>query len=205
MTAPHTQILYSIAQHLHHHDHYIELGVCRGENFSVVAPLFTHATAVDILDRFQVPPNATKRIGTTAKFFKDHRPLNNTVDLIFVDADHAEEHVRADTFNALLAIKPNTGLVVLHDTYPPTEACLRSNVCHTAWKAAASLRLQLPELEVVTLPVDYGLTLIRRPTKRFHYDPDPEPHPSGAIYEPDPYDSDPIIEEPFHARHPNPQ
>ena len=97
-------------------------------------------------------------------------------DLVFVDGKHTREQVLRDVRSALAVLSPR-GLVVVHDTNPgdaaeawPAESLAaaaadeppgwRGRWCGDVWKAIVELRQESPELGVVTLAADYGMTVI---------------------------------------------
>ena len=45
----------------------------------------------------------------------DFSPLYNSMDFIFIDANHSYEHVRSDSLQALRMLRNKTGVVVWHD------------------------------------------------------------------------------------------
>jgi len=143
-------------------DSYLELGVCKGTTFNMVAPLARRACAVDIDElvgeRIKGNANASFFNVTTDRFFDIHKEKH---DLIFIDADHHSARCKQDLINALTVINDG-GLILMHDTYPPNEDC-RDNHCHDTWTVAVWAKEQ--GLECVTLPFYYGITIIRVASK----------------------------------------
>lgn len=152
----HTDVIEIIAKGLPFHDVYVELGVQYGSTFNRVSPLFSRSIAVDKQKLFETSEFYEM---CTDEFF-DRIDLLDQVDLVFVDADHHHDQSTSDFVKALSIVKPLVGLVVLHDTYPDNEDQLSQSLCGDSWKTAVTIR-RFPSLEVVTLPIYYGLTICR--------------------------------------------
>jgi len=87
-----------------------------------------------------------------------------SVGLAFIDANHLVEEVRAD-LRAMSAKMAVNGILLLHDTYPPDMACEHGNFCGDGWKLIPQLLHDswfVSEFELVTLPAQYGLTIMRK-------------------------------------------
>ena len=141
-------------------DNYLELGVQRGNCFNEIAPLANNAYAVDIIDSYSlIKHNSNLKWfqGKTLDFLK-----NCTIkfDLIFIDADHSYEASLEDFKYSLPLIKEN-GLILLHDTYPPTEEYTSKSYCYDTYKTAFYIRENFKDIECVTLPMYYGVTIVR--------------------------------------------
>jgi glycosyltransferase involved in cell wall biosynthesis len=112
-----------------------------------------------------VDPNVdtTFRI-TSDDFFANHIP--HSYDLIFVDGLHLHEQVTRDIHNALLHLNEG-GTVVVHDCNPYSELTQRRFPVTSAWhgdgwKAIVKLRMEEPDLDIVTVATDEGCTVIRK-------------------------------------------
>ena len=89
-------------------------------------------------------------------------------DVIFVDTWHGEDHCLAVLDWALGALRPG-GAIVVHDTDPPTAWHQRPPEAFAegaewngeTWKAVVRFRDQHPEIDVTTIAVDWGCTVIR--------------------------------------------
>lgn len=160
----HSEILVAIAKSLPFRNLYIELGIHEGVTHKRVSNLFEHSIGVDVDDR----RGCCKEFfhGKTDAFFESHRvkELDGKSDLIFIDADHNSEQVSRDFTNCLELVKPVSGLIILHDTYPEDEGWLADDQCKDAWRAASHISndSKYYEVEVVTLPVCHGLTICRK-------------------------------------------
>ena len=78
--------------------------------------------------------------------------------LIFIDGDHHADQVRRDVSNSLRRLQDG-GLIVMHDTLPPTINETDESLCGTAYQVAKELRAD-KQLEVYTFPVTFGVTLV---------------------------------------------
>lgn len=96
--------------------------------------------------------------GDSDTFFRDAARADGQWELIFIDGDHSEEQVLKDVGNALDHLAED-GLIVLHDTFPPSEEYATDEYCGTAYRAVISLR-QRDDIEVYTFRMTYGLTLV---------------------------------------------
>jgi hypothetical protein len=107
-------------------------------------------------------------IGPSDKFFAsiDDR---DQYDLIFIDGDHSYDQVTKDVVNSLVHLAKD-GLIVMHDTLPPTRDHTHELWSGTAYRAAIALR-RSEDLEVYTFPVTFGLTLVGRVGKEFPWVP----------------------------------
>ena len=84
------------------------------------------------------------------------------LDFVFIDADHSYAAVLEDFHLFAKWVKVN-GLILLHDTYPPSLEMTKTAWCGDAWKAAWDIRKKYSdEYEIVTLPITYGLSIIRK-------------------------------------------
>lgn len=133
---------------------YLEIGIYEGENYS----------KINIDRKVGVDPNCG--IEGVRREFSDDFFKNNTekFDLIFVDGDHSYQQVKKDVENALNAITPN-GMVVMHDTCPPTIAHAgryrEGEWCGDAYKVAIEQN-NSPYANVITWKNDFGVTLITK-------------------------------------------
>jgi len=127
-------------------------------------PLLTQITGVDILDG-SPPPRGVEWIRETSSddFFRDD---GRTWDAIFIDGDHMRPQATRDTINALKVLNDD-GLVFMHDTYPPNAEPQTTSemVCGDVYQTYLALA-ERTDLEVVTLPLWCGLTIVRRVHER---------------------------------------
>lgn len=153
---------------------YLEIGCSRGETCWL---LYEHCRSIDAVDVLKYGswaehaatfPNLHYFEMESDRFFWLMSHAVNIsrpgYDLVFIDGDHDKYQVVEDTLNALKFLNPD-GLIVLHDTHPPTEDHTHSAWCGTAYQALDTLRSKDLDLQVFTFPVTYGLTLVsKQPT-----------------------------------------
>lgn len=137
---------------------YLELGVQRGVCFRSIVPLVKRAVGVDIIDA------RVSKIGefytmSTDNFFKF---FNDTMDIIFIDADHKYESVVKDFENSLKILNKN-GIILLHDTDPQEKYLLAPEYCNDCYKIVDYIQQNHPELSIVTIPLTIaGLSIVMR-------------------------------------------
>jgi predicted O-methyltransferase YrrM len=157
---------------------YVELGVKNGYVFNEVAKYAVIAVGVDVkgfTDQTTRITNATLFHTTTSNFIEIWKGLENTpyknIDLLFIDACHEKEQVLRDFFGLIPFVTENSGLVMLHDTYPITPNLSSERYCWSAFEAAFYLRKDYSDrYEVLTLPGPIaGITLIRKAIKQVHW------------------------------------
>ena len=147
---------------------YVELGVLGGDTFKTILPYTSCAFACDVSpeSREHVEPNNPKVrfYGMTTDDFADiwKNEIRLEVDMIFIDACHNEKNVTRDAQNFYQFLKQDTGLMFLHDTWPPNIAEVDPNRCGDAYLSKKKLLSTLDNCEMVTLPCQYGLSIIRK-------------------------------------------
>jgi len=139
---------------------YLEIGIGDTTTFRRLIPYCGRLIGVDPnipkqSDLDENPKCRLHRLRSDEYFsaFQDDR-----FDLIFVDGDHEHSQCLRDIKNGVEHLQPN-GLVVAHDTFPPSQTYVSARLCGDAYKAIIELRNDR-SLEVYTFPVRYGLTLI---------------------------------------------
>jgi len=148
-------------------DVYVELGVYDGSTFNKVYPhVRGWAYGVDIkpLMDDSDKPNCSITTNTTKEFaVLWSEDIHEDIDLIFIDADHSKEAVLKDAQAFLHWLKLDTGIMVLHDTWPLNKQQTAPGYSGDCYKVTAELKNHYGDgIEVLTIPVSYGLTLIRR-------------------------------------------
>lgn len=152
-------------------DVYVEIGVQKGYTLKEMAKVVGRAIAVDIntLDHIPDLPNVEKYQGSSADFGAFWGIHGELADFAFIDADHSFEQVMKDFWMVADFIRPHTGLIFLHDTFPVTEHLLGEGYCNDAWKAAKMIhrsRTTCHKFEIVTIPGPWaGLSIIRKVEK----------------------------------------
>jgi predicted O-methyltransferase YrrM len=142
---------------------YLELGVSRGETFTLVAQHCGEAIAVEFLDLpFSLPHNAVHEKMTTDEYFSKINQSNIMFDMVFIDADHSFEQSYKDFLNVKDKVVED-GFVFFHDTYPVVSNLIHKDFCDTAYKTPVEIKNNFSnEWELVTLPFNPGLTIARK-------------------------------------------
>jgi len=159
----HVLILQAIASTFTQPINYLEYGVSTGHSLVNMAKCVQHAYGVDIANRltYSIPENAEFFQMTTDQFSETHLP-NLVFSMCFIDADHAFTAAYKDFNNVINYIQPG-GYIILHDTYPCTEEFLAPHLCNDCYKTPIKIKKEYPHLELLTLPVQPGLTILRVP------------------------------------------
>jgi predicted O-methyltransferase YrrM len=142
---------------------YAELGIYEGETFNrVKAP---RKIAVDIVESalgFIPQDQGVHKVLGDARAFEQYLKTREIqVDLLFIDADHAALSVIQD-FSICEKYMSDRGVILLHDTFPGTEAFSSPAFCGDAYKAVPILREKFLDWTFVTLPIHPGLTIATR-------------------------------------------
>jgi hypothetical protein len=150
-------------------DTYVEVGIQKGHCFKQIAPLVKTAIGIDIKLLFDIPGS----ILIEKPSLEVARNWNHgLIDLLFIDGDHKFESVLADIDAFLPYVRPQTGLILLHDTYPGTKELAVDGYCSDAWRAARDIHCnnKYSFIEIITLPGPYaGLSILRKAGKHLHW------------------------------------
>src|SRR5690606_512334 len=149
---------------------YVELGICGGVTFNAVLPSIREvAYACDIgqgVGRVIDSKHPKVKIFDNRSSMEFSRIWNESIkreiDLIFIDADHSRDAVILDAINFYPWLKEDSGLMVLHDTWPPDKLYTSKDRCGDCYRSVSILKKKLNGAEILTIPVQYGLTLIRK-------------------------------------------
>ena len=150
---------------------YVEVGCRNGETLRQIMPvakeLKTQVYAVDI--RKSVESNLPKGVNfICGDSFEIGKKWNSKIDMIFIDADHRSKFVLRDFETYSQWVRRN-GIILLHDTYPlDVDATLPQN-CGDAWKVAWHIRKNLPEFEIITLPITNGISIVRNSSNQMDW------------------------------------
>lgn len=146
---------------------YCEVGVQKGYVYNAVAPLVKRAIAVDI-----IPFRGIYKKGNSIHYQMDSSMFANkwltkedpSIDMLFIDADHSSKKLMEDFRNLSVFVPHQTGLILLHDTYPINKRLLDKRYCSDAWKVAKEIhKFRSTMYEIVTLPGPRaGLSIIRK-------------------------------------------
>jgi predicted O-methyltransferase YrrM len=142
---------------------YVEIGIYEGETFNKVRA--GRKIAVDInvksLQYIGLTESVTKIHGTSNDLRSYLSTASDSVDLLFIDADHRQSSVIED-FTNVEPFMSLRGLVLLHDTYPGAIEYAEPEYCGDSFQAIPKLRKRFPIWNFVTLPVHPGLTIASR-------------------------------------------
>lgn len=72
--------------------------------------------------------------------------------MLFIDANHSKESVKADFENYFNLVSEN-GIILLHDGYPKNEEFTQSGYCGDGYKAIEELTKNKEDYEMMTIPL----------------------------------------------------
>jgi hypothetical protein len=137
---------------------YLELGVYDGTTLSIVSPFVDRVIGVDIKD-VRNSKIGEFHLESTDSFFEH---FNESVDVVFIDADHNFESVKKDFKNSVKLLN-KYGMIILHDTDPMEEMYLNPIYCGDSYKMDEWIRENYTEFDIMTLPLTQaGLTIVKR-------------------------------------------
>ena len=151
---------------------YLELGIESCRNISKVEKLASPdmLIGVDIRLRRNLDPIKFKLYEmTTDNFFQKLRYkeiILPSFDLVFIDSNHESNQVFKDFWNVLSFVSEQ-GIIIVHDTYPPSSKFLSKRFCFDSWKVPIILKEYISKnenciFELCTLPSPPGYTIIRK-------------------------------------------
>ena len=149
-------------------DSYLEIGIQKGYTFAQISPLVKEAVGVDPNPLYM---SGDIFLGTSEQYAKSI-DSDKIFDLILIDGLHEKSAVLNDVDMFLPHLRDETGLMLLHDTYPSTPSLEGIGYCHDAWKAARDIfKLEkYKDVEIVTLPGPYaGMSILRKAKKHLHW------------------------------------
>lgn len=160
-TINHTLIIKSIIEESNPSEKcYIEYGVRMADTLKVISPLVKTSFGVDIQSPPELPTNCEFHKMFTNEFSTTLLPEIN-YHFAFIDADHKFESVYQDFQYLYQYIQPG-GYLFLHDTYPCAERFLDPNACNDCYKTPIAIKQMYPDIELLTLPLNPGLTIVRK-------------------------------------------
>lgn len=162
MVMNHTDIITAIAKQMDVQT-YVEFGYAGGENFDEMVKLCKEAHVVDIVIRSpRQHENAAYHTMATDAFCENILPSLGTIDLAFIDADHASAQVMRD-FDNLFAVLNDNGIIFMHDTYPIRFEFTRDGNCSDSYRVPKMVAEKYgKKVEMVTIPISPGLTIFRK-------------------------------------------
>lgn len=141
---------------------FIEYGVRCGSNIRYISQFVDKCYGVDLLEKPSILDNTDINYYQcyTDEFSKDILPTIK-FNFAFIDADHAFESAFKD-FKAIYKYIDNGGIIILHDTYPMSEAYLAPCSCNDCYKTPIAIKNEFKNIEILTLPLNPGLTIVRK-------------------------------------------
>lgn len=113
-------------------------------------------------------PNSTLVIKSSDEYFDT---ATECFSMIFVDGFHSNDQAYRDIIHSLARLNDG-GTIVVHDTIPPDAKAATPDVlqaegawCGDVWKAIVRLRCSRTDLEIFTVPIPVGFTVIRPTTE----------------------------------------
>ena len=89
------------------------------------------------------------------------------IDLLYIDADHSYEQSLADFEHFAPFVSPN-GLVIMHDTFPMTDAHEQLKFSGTVWQTVQYIKHHyLGEFEIATIPFLCGVSVLRKKGSKY--------------------------------------
>lgn len=160
----HANILESIAKEMKPQV-YVELGIYCGDTFKRIMNYASRGYACDINNEVYSVASA-KSFAYCMRTDEFYDVWNNEIkfpiDLIFIDADHSANSVIKDVNNFYPWLKTDKGIMALHDTWPPSERYVDPGYCGDSYKVKKILKDKYEDMEIFTLPLQYGVSLIRK-------------------------------------------
>jgi len=144
---------------------YLELGIAKCKCFNKIAKYFKVVESVDINncigyidDVIFEEKHCYNYVSTTDEYFARFYVDDFVFNLVFIDASHKFENVKKDFENSLKCLAKN-GIIIIHDTHSPSKEW--DQHCEDAHKIEPYIKKKYPELSVFTIPLFFGLTLVR--------------------------------------------
>lgn len=139
---------------------YIEYGVRDGECIEKIAKYVGKCYGVDMIKYNNKSSNIEMYSSSTDDFSYQKLP-GIKFDYAFIDADHSSKQVSIDFDHIYRYINPG-GYIFLHDTYPCMEQNLLPTACHDCYKTPLIIRNKYPYIEMLTIPINPGFTIVRK-------------------------------------------
>jgi len=139
---------------------YLEYGVRSGSSIEPISALVFSAVGVDISGYVPRAKNITFKQTTTDNFSEKFLP-SLTFHYAFIDADHSSKQVLEDFSHVWQHIQKD-GYIFLHDTYPCLQEMIQPRFCNDCYLVPLTLKKVYKDIEIVTLPLNPGLTIVRK-------------------------------------------
>jgi hypothetical protein len=147
---------------------FVEYGVRDCATTSRVAPFCKRVIGVDIErhENMQRIPNLEMHVMRTDEFKPILDKMGIEIDVAFIDACHNSHAILRD-FAALWPHVIENGLVFLHDTHPISPKYVQPQFCDDGWRTPFLVRHFFgTECELMTIPIQPGLTMVRKLPRR---------------------------------------
>ena len=179
----HPQFIASIAK-WYRPNLFVEYGTGHGIATKVYAPYCKRILGVDLnhADAHKIP-NLTFYQMTTRRFKTEVLDkLTETIDMAFIDADH-DWKVAFQDFEDLFPKMTENGIIFLHDTYPCEKKWTDPIFCHDSWIVPFKIKEKYGAIcDVFTIPIQPGLTMVRKQTKDLSHMPYSQIYPKNLLY-----------------------
>jgi hypothetical protein len=160
-TVDHGRIIAYVIDSCNKNGTYIEYGVRSGANINVMSHHVAHAHGVDIASPSSPLNSNVTFYNMTTSAFKIDVLGSLKFQFAFIDADHAYSSVIED-FEGIYNQIDEGGYIFLHDTYPCAEHFLSPAGCHDCYKTPIEIKKRYPNIEILTLPLNPGVSIIRK-------------------------------------------
>jgi predicted O-methyltransferase YrrM len=157
---------------------FLELGVQYGECSQKIIDLIPHFYyGVDIyknenIDYLTQNKKHFKFFNSkTDDFFSmiDSLNINLSLDMVFIDACHSNEASYNDFLNVRKHLNDDA-LIFFHDTYPSSAYWTDEGLCNDCYKTSEMIRKKhSDEFEIITIPVNPGISIARKCTKQLQW------------------------------------
>lgn len=134
---------------LNNYKTYLEIGIKAKQTFDRIT--LEKKVGLEPRKKIDDPDNRILSL-TSDHYFKDV-DKNQMFDLIFIDANHAKDHVYRDIINSLEHLSPN-GTILCHDINVPIAEYLKTHICGDAWEAFVKLRMEREDLFQCVVDID---------------------------------------------------
>ena len=139
---------------------FIELGVAQGYLTEVIAKIVNCVYGVDV-KIYNTNTHNIKFFNTTTDEFFINNINDLSFDYCFIDADHKSSQSFIDFENIYSKINMG-GYIFMHDTYPGTLENLKPSACNDCYKTPLLIKEKYPQLKMITIPANPGLTIIQK-------------------------------------------
>lgn len=144
---------------------YLELGVFNNDNINRMVNIVDMCVGVDTIIPGTpcIDPKYKFLMMSTSEFFERNKEAYHlSFDMIFIDACHDIDNVISDFENSFKILNYN-GVILIHDTYPMSEAFLDKGYCSNAYEVCDYIKEHFSQDgEIVTIPVHPGISIFRK-------------------------------------------